>query len=348
MISIITAAANAILGLSISAVKAFFSMLTWFLKLFFKLIKYLYCVLPATAIVFVALFALNTYLLISGINKIPTDAVANQKIEATAEDIIATGNAQVEYFHKELMNWWKAEIYKYNGTVQYILLLVLSLILLIPVASVLLCITVFVSYGKLLFYAAIVDAVIYIVFAVSGRSAVSVIQNRLYKLVPEIGKRKFNKEYEEWRKDRKAAAAAAAEENRRAKADKYYGGGREDRYRDEDAFDELPYEDDEYDEEYDEEYDDPEYDDYEDEYEEDDEYDDEYEGGGFGGYGREPEVAMAGAQGFNFFAGCNSRESAERKYKSLVKLYHPDNMDGDTGALQEINVQYDRVKKRFS
>ena len=50
---------------------------------------------------------------------------------------------------------------------------------------------------------------------------------------------------------------------------------------------------------------------------------------------------------FNFFAGCSSRESVDKKYRSLVKLYHPDNMDGDTKALQEINVQYSEAKKRF-
>ncbi|WP_156036055.1 hypothetical protein [Butyrivibrio sp. AE3004] len=51
---------------------------------------------------------------------------------------------------------------------------------------------------------------------------------------------------------------------------------------------------------------------------------------------------------FNFFAGCTTLESATKKYKSLVKLYHPDNMDGDTTALQEINVQYNSIKKRLS
>ena len=81
---------------------------------------------------------------------------------------------------------------------------------------------------------------------------------------------------------------------------------------------------------------------YEDEYYEEDPLEDAND------YDREPAVATAGAQGFDFFAGCKSRESAERKYKSLVKLYHPDNMDGDNGALQEINVQYDKVKKQFS
>ena len=367
MISIITAAANAILGLSITAVKAFFSMLTWFLKLFFKLIKYLYCVLPVTAIVFVGLFCLNTYLLVSGINKIPADAVSNQNVEKTVSDIVTTGNSTVEYFRGELMKWWNTDIGKYKGSVEYILILVLSVILLVPVASVLLCMTVFVSYGKFFFYAVLVDVAIYIVFAFFGRNFTDIIQNRMYKLIPEIGKRKFNKEYEEWRKDRKAAAEAAAEAGRREKADRYYESERRVRYRDEEEYDDDGYEDgyddeydeeyddaryeDEYDEGYDEEYDDAGYDEeydeeYEDDYEEE-EYEDEYDDR-FGGYNGQPKVAFAGAQGFNFFAGCNSRESAEKKYKSLVKLYHPDNMDGDTGALQEINVQYDRVKKQFS
>jgi curved DNA-binding protein CbpA len=50
---------------------------------------------------------------------------------------------------------------------------------------------------------------------------------------------------------------------------------------------------------------------------------------------------------FNFFAGCNSLESIDKKYKQLVKLYHPDNPDGDTKALAEINIQYDKAKAKF-
>ncbi|MCR4903044.1 MAG: hypothetical protein K6A23_09305 [Butyrivibrio sp.] len=51
---------------------------------------------------------------------------------------------------------------------------------------------------------------------------------------------------------------------------------------------------------------------------------------------------------FDFFAGCSSVESLNKKYKALVKLYHPDNYDGDTAALQEINVQYTAAKKKLS
>ncbi len=117
------------------------------------------------------------------------------------------------------------------------------------------------------------------------------------------------------------------------------------------------YEVDEYDEDYDDEYDegyyeddeDSEYDDYDEDYE--DNYDDRVEDKSYNRHkqsrnnGPSPKAEPAGT--FNFFAGCTTKESADRKYKQLVKLYHPDNMDGDTSALQEINVQYDEIKKRF-
>ena len=77
MISILTTAANAILSLAITALKAFLSMLTWFLKLFFSLLKYLYCVLPVTAVVLCGLYCLNKFLLLygsAGTDKIYTES----------------------------------------------------------------------------------------------------------------------------------------------------------------------------------------------------------------------------------------------------------------------------------
>ena len=76
--------------------------------------------------------------------------------------------------------------------------------------------------------------------------------------------------------------------------------------------------------------------DYGEDYDED--YEDDYDA---------PSPVKAATTSFDFFAGCNSKDSVDRKYKSLVKLYHPDNMDGDTAALQEINVQYAEAKKKF-
>ncbi|MCR5675701.1 MAG: J domain-containing protein [Lachnospiraceae bacterium] len=50
---------------------------------------------------------------------------------------------------------------------------------------------------------------------------------------------------------------------------------------------------------------------------------------------------------FDFFAGCRDLAGVEKKYRSLVKIYHPDNQDGDTSAIQEINAQYAEAKRRF-
>ncbi|MBE5827313.1 MAG: hypothetical protein E7307_11825 [Butyrivibrio sp.] len=145
--------------------------------------------------------------------------------------------------------------------------------------------------------------------------------------------------------------------------------------------DDYDSEDEEFDEEHDsdDDVDDEDYEDEDYEDEDDEEYDTPPRRGGFGGffwhesypprggdddedfYDEEEEDddydtrrrstrrddTPSSTTSFDFFAGCNSMESVDRKYKSLVKLYHPDNMDGDTAALQEINVQYTEAKKRF-
>ena len=365
MISILTTAANAILSLAITALKAFLSMLTWFLKLFFSLLKYLYCVLPVTAVVFCGLYCLNTFLLLSGSSgpdKISTEALSNERLEQTAEDFLKTGNSEVGYFYNELVNWWKGEIGKYEGSFSFIILLVLSFILLTPVVGVILGITVLFSYGRILLYAVVADMAFYVGFAIVGKGFMSVMQNRYYKIFPDAGKRHVVKEYAKWKKEKKEASpenegfyddrpryedrefyddrpryddreyyGERARYDEREYYDRGYGDAGYAGYEDDEPYDDAEYEDEFYEEEY-----------YEDEYYEEDADESSY------GYEREPAVAAAGAQGFDFFAGCKSRESAERKYKSLVKLYHPDNMDGDNGALQEINVQYDKVKKHFS
>ena len=75
-------------------------------------------------------------------------------------------------------------------------------------------------------------------------------------------------------------------------------------------------------------YDDGDEEDYEEEYEE------------------EPQQE-APRSSFDFFAGCRSQADVEKKYRSLVKIYHPDNQGGDTSAIQEINAQYAEAKRRF-
>lgn len=48
-----------------------------------------------------------------------------------------------------------------------------------------------------------------------------------------------------------------------------------------------------------------------------------------------------------FFTGVESRQSLKKRYKELIRIYHPDNPDGDTGTIQEINREYDRLAKRY-
>ncbi len=51
----------------------------------------------------------------------------------------------------------------------------------------------------------------------------------------------------------------------------------------------------------------------------------------------------ASVHGAMFFAGVNNQSSLKKRYKDLLKIYHPDNKYGDTDAIQEINREYQRL-----
>ena len=48
-----------------------------------------------------------------------------------------------------------------------------------------------------------------------------------------------------------------------------------------------------------------------------------------------------------FFSGVGSKQSLKKRYKDLIKIYHPDNLDGDNNTIQEINREYDHLRKVF-
>lgn len=48
-------------------------------------------------------------------------------------------------------------------------------------------------------------------------------------------------------------------------------------------------------------------------------------------------------KGEMFFTGVGSKQSVKKRYKDLIKIYHPDNLDGDTGVIQEINSEYNKL-----
>lgn len=56
------------------------------------------------------------------------------------------------------------------------------------------------------------------------------------------------------------------------------------------------------------------------------------------------EVTIRGEM---FFAGVTSELALKKRYKDLIKIYHPDNISGDTNTIQEINREYDELKDRL-
>lgn len=52
-------------------------------------------------------------------------------------------------------------------------------------------------------------------------------------------------------------------------------------------------------------------------------------------------------KGEMFFMGVGNEMSLRKRYKDLIKIYHPDNLDGDTETIQEINREYDALKRKL-
>lgn len=53
------------------------------------------------------------------------------------------------------------------------------------------------------------------------------------------------------------------------------------------------------------------------------------------------------AQGSFFFKGVKHHLALKKRYKELIKIYHPDNIDGDKTMLQQINAEYEKLKKQL-
>jgi hypothetical protein len=48
-----------------------------------------------------------------------------------------------------------------------------------------------------------------------------------------------------------------------------------------------------------------------------------------------------------FFKGVNDTESLRKRYKALQKIYHPDNMHGDSALITAINEEYEKLKRFY-
>ncbi len=48
-----------------------------------------------------------------------------------------------------------------------------------------------------------------------------------------------------------------------------------------------------------------------------------------------------------FFRGVKNILTLKKRYKDLTKIFHPDNLAGDTEIIQRINREYERLKKEY-
>ena len=64
-------------------------------------------------------------------------------------------------------------------------------------------------------------------------------------------------------------------------------------------------------------------------------------------YYMKEKVAM-NADSINvFFRGINGPLTLKKRYRELLKIFHPDNLSGDMDMVQLINKEYERLKKEF-
>ncbi len=366
MISLLMLILNTITNVLLYVLKAVLSIATWVTRKFFGVMKLFYVLLPVTCVLFTLLMCVNLFILLDNVDVVMGAGVdiIPGTTDISGEDIIPEVDLPVEVIDEDqvrkdtgllldkakrntlvlsrvLYTFWNNKCGRYRGTAMYIPLIVLTLILIIPVIAGLLCVSVFTSFGAVLFVLVVVDGVLYVFRAVAGSTFVGQASSRYYRLFPAAGRRHYEKKYDRWLKDKNREIEEDEKNSKRRKASDFYGDEED---CDEEYYEE--YDDEEYDDEeyYDEEYD-HEYDDEDEEY--DEEYDEEEYDRDYDREKRKTPGASSATGTFDFFAGCTSRESVDKKYRSLVKLYHPDNMDGDTAALQEINVQYEKAKKKF-
>lgn len=46
-----------------------------------------------------------------------------------------------------------------------------------------------------------------------------------------------------------------------------------------------------------------------------------------------------------FFSGVSNKKALKKRYKDLIKIYHPDGESGDNAMVAEINREYDNLKE---
>ena len=312
-------------------------MIAFFLRQLFRIFRLLMVILPVLGIVYSFSFIALTIEIIAGENVLSSMLPLHLESTSVKSVILDTLSG---YLHL---------LSEYGGTLTYFILFLFMLILAVPITFVFIAAGNFVYLGKYSVFVIAADLVVYFIhFIIFKKTPLEVIKSRYRKFFPSAGRKLNQRSYEKWleRHHEEFENDTFGQPAPRNSYDDFY---REDRY-------------DQYDDEYEEEYYNDRLDESDDEYlearyEYEDEYDDEPDSYLEDKYYKDPEPEphrrsrflkkSSPEPSFNFFAGCTTLDSANKKYKSLVKLYHPDNMDGDTSALQEINIQYNEIKKRL-
>ena len=47
------------------------------------------------------------------------------------------------------------------------------------------------------------------------------------------------------------------------------------------------------------------------------------------------------------FRGIDNLDDLKKRHRELIKIFHPDNVNGDTSVIQEINRQFDELKMKY-
>jgi len=58
-------------------------------------------------------------------------------------------------------------------------------------------------------------------------------------------------------------------------------------------------------------------------------------------------IIVEGIYGSILFKGVTNELELKKRYKDLMKIYHPDNVAGDDAVVQEINREYETLKTEF-
>ena len=62
---------------------------------------------------------------------------------------------------------------------------------------------------------------------------------------------------------------------------------------------------------------------------------------------KQPNIDTKSYEGTVFFRGIDNELALRKRYKELMKIFHPDNVCGDTKTLLRIQAEYENIKKEY-